>query len=254
MNKKNIVAIIGTNNKDSTTKLITNRLLENIAINNNDYYYSIYCLSDYDIKYCEGCSTCFKQGLCPLTEKDDFKLIKNEISKANIVFFSSPVYIHNVTGIMKTFMDRTALSCHVLDFAGKLGFTLTTTYRSGHEKVGKLLREYQGFVGIKSLDNFTFIQNKDSIEEFVKISTQKFLEKIEQNYGYSNNLLEQMFNTLKDTYTKMSIKDIENYDINIYEWKYWNQKWIKECNSFQEFAVKNKKRLKAVSRKENIHG
>lgn len=44
----------------------------------------------------------------------------------------------------------------------------------------------------------------------------------------------------KNLYTVQDSKNLKKELINKYELRYWNQRWIKECNSFQEFAVKNR--------------
>lgn len=240
MHEKKIVAIIGSKNKNSITKFIMNRMLENIVAKNKDYFYDLFCMSDFNIEYCIGCNTCFKQGFCPMDQKDDFGIIRRELKKADILFFASPVYGHNISGIMKTFFDRTAVSCHLLDFAGKLGFTLTTTCCNGQEKVKLYLKDFQSSMGIKNLNNFEYIKIADSIEEFVEINTLKFLSDMGFNFGYSNRYLEHAFTSMKNLYIQIKADSLYIDEINTYEWKYWNQKWVKECKSFQEFAVKFK--------------
>ncbi|WMM25771.1 flavodoxin family protein [Tissierella sp. MB52-C2] len=240
MEMKKIVSIVGSNNKNSVTNLVMFELLNNIKSQNESYEYEIICLSDYNIKYCEGCEVCFKQGFCPIDKKDDFAIIRKKLKEANIIFFASPVYVHNVSGIMKTFFDRFAVSCHLLNFAGKLGFTLTTTYSNGQEKVKLYLKDLQNSIGVKNLNNYVFSRATDSIDEFIETNTKIFFKEIELNYGYTDRYLEKKFNQFKYMYGQIDRKNLSINEINIYEWEYWNQKWIKECRSFQEFAVKNK--------------
>ncbi|MBU5438430.1 flavodoxin family protein [Tissierella sp. MSJ-40] len=240
MSKTKIVAIVGSNNKNSVTNLVMSKLLSNIRNKNQNYTYEILCFSDYDIKYCEGCETCFKRGFCPVDKKDGFAIIRRKLKESDIIFFASPVYGHNVSGIMKTFFDRTTVSCHLLDFAGKLGFTLTTTYSNGQEKVKLYLKDLQRSMGIKNLNNYEYVRAIDSISEFVEINTLKFFKDIELNFGYTDRYLEENFNKFRNMYGQIDEESLLINKINTYEWKYWNEKWIKECRSFQEFAVKNK--------------
>lgn len=240
MSENKIVAIVGSNNKNSITNLVMFKLLENIKSKNQDYNYEILCLSDYNIKYCEGCESCFNQGFCPIDKKDDFAIIRKKLKESDIIFFGSPVYVHSVSGIMKTFFDRMAVSCHLLDLAGRLGFTLTTTYSNGQEKVKLYLRDLQRAMGIKNLNNYKYVRANDSIDELVEISTIKFLKDVELNFGYTDRYLEENFNRFRNMYGQVSEESLIINKINIYEWKYWNRKWIKKCKSFQEFAIKNK--------------
>ena len=236
-----VVAIVGSNNERSVTDIVISKLFNNINNQDKSYNCEIICLSDYDVKYCEGCNTCFNRGFCPVDKKDDFGIIRERLKRADIIFLSSPVYVHNVSGIMKTFFDRMAVSCHLLDLAGKLGFTLTTTSSNGQEKVKNYLKDLQKSMGIKNLNNYIFVKTIDSINEFIEESTVSFFKDIESNFGYSDRELEGNFNRYKKMYGEIDKKTLTLDELNIYEWEYWNKRWIQESRSFQEFAIKTRK-------------
>ncbi len=63
-------------------------------------------LKTQDIKPCRGCYTCWTKtpGVCVM--KDDMTELLLKHRKADLVIFASPLYIFNVTGIMKVFLDR----------------------------------------------------------------------------------------------------------------------------------------------------
>lgn len=64
-----------------------------------------YELCKLNIKNCCGCRKCVKNGGdCVL--KDDMKEIFEEIKTANILVIASPIYICQVNGYTKTFLDR----------------------------------------------------------------------------------------------------------------------------------------------------
>jgi multimeric flavodoxin WrbA len=58
------------------------------------------------IRPCRGCFTCWikKPGQCVI--KDDMAELIQKFGESDIVVFATPVYVDNVTGIMKNFMDR----------------------------------------------------------------------------------------------------------------------------------------------------
>jgi multimeric flavodoxin WrbA len=58
------------------------------------------------IKQCLGCFDCWLKtpGKCAL--KDDMEQLLKLFIHADLVVFATPLYVDNVTGIMKTFMDR----------------------------------------------------------------------------------------------------------------------------------------------------
>jgi len=58
------------------------------------------------IGYCRGCLHCWIKtpGVC--IQRDDMAELLENVIKSDIVVFATPVYADNVTGIMKTFIDR----------------------------------------------------------------------------------------------------------------------------------------------------
>lgn len=58
------------------------------------------------IRYCLGCFDCWLKTPGKCIQKDDMDQLLDLFINADIVFFATPVYVDNVTGIMKTFMDR----------------------------------------------------------------------------------------------------------------------------------------------------
>lgn len=241
LSKQKILAIVGSNNKQSFTNILIKELFNEIGTLDQRYETKVICLRDYRIDYCIGCKTCFYEGFCPVDRDDDFPIIRNELLDSEIIFFASPVYMHNIPGVMKTFFDRISASTHLLNYAGKMGFTLTTTSRNGQDDVKKYLIKMQEAVGIKNLDNYIFSNKDNIIEQFIETNTVKFFQYLENNYGHTNKILEGQFGILRNFYYSTIDHDLGKNQQKTFELDYWNQTWIKECRSFQEFAVKNRK-------------
>ena len=85
-------------------------------------------LKDSRIEPCRGCFACFPGGedKCPCRD-DDVRLIEQKMLGADGVIFATPVYSVNVTGQMKTFIDRISYNGHRPQFFGKKAFFLVTT-------------------------------------------------------------------------------------------------------------------------------
>jgi len=64
-------------------------------------------LSEKNIKHCQGCFSCWLKtpGQCVI--KDDMSELLEKYVAADIIVIATPLYVFNVTGIMKDFMDRT---------------------------------------------------------------------------------------------------------------------------------------------------
>jgi putative NADPH-quinone reductase/putative sterol carrier protein len=63
-------------------------------------------LKDMKINPCTGCYTCWTKTPGACIFQDDMTDLRLKFRKADLVIFASPLYIFNVTGIMKNFLDR----------------------------------------------------------------------------------------------------------------------------------------------------
>lgn len=63
-------------------------------------------LSKLDIHHCDGCYMCWTKIPGQCVHKDAMTELRDKYRSADLVIFASPLYIFNVTGIMKNFMDR----------------------------------------------------------------------------------------------------------------------------------------------------
>ncbi len=58
------------------------------------------------IKHCLGCLSCWLKTPGKCIQKDDMEGLLETYMASDIVVLASPVYVDNVTGLMKDFMDR----------------------------------------------------------------------------------------------------------------------------------------------------
>jgi multimeric flavodoxin WrbA len=84
-------------------------------------------LARLDIRPCKGCRSCFDRGesTCPLD--DELLAVKQKMQGADGLFLAGPVYVNDVNGIMKNWIDRLAHVCHRPEFAGKTAMLCATT-------------------------------------------------------------------------------------------------------------------------------
>lgn len=98
-------------------------------------------LKDMHLLPCRGCFNCFlkEETTCP--NEDDAPLIKQKMSEADCIIFAVPVYVMNVTGLMKTFMDRFGYIGHRSPFFNKKAIILVTTAAGGLSSVLKYMNK-----------------------------------------------------------------------------------------------------------------
>ena len=96
-------------------------------------------LRDYPLETCRGCKLCFDQGeeACPL--KDDRDVLIEKMEASDAVVFASPSYMFQVSGLMKTFIDRLAFLGHRPRFFGKAFTNIVVQGLPFEAKIGKYL-------------------------------------------------------------------------------------------------------------------
>jgi multimeric flavodoxin WrbA len=121
-----VIAINSSSRKMNTYGLIT-QVKE--ILKNNSIEVEIINLFDYDIKACIGCEHCLVRGGCVL--KDQAFDIMEKIKLSDGIILTSPVYMENVSGKLKTFVDRTCSWFHRPEIYGKPVLVISTTKGSG---------------------------------------------------------------------------------------------------------------------------
>ena len=91
-------------------------------------------LAQKNIQTCRGCRLCFNNGEknCPL--HDDILSIFELIQKQDFILIGSPIYVEDINGILKNWIDRMAFNCHRPVLFRKKAFIICTSGvgTSGH--------------------------------------------------------------------------------------------------------------------------
>src|SRR5512141_2675725 len=135
-----ILVLVGSyrrnGNTDQLTGLIKQHLQDEAQRRGAGLETETVYLGQQELQFCRGCRICFDRGeeKCPL--KDDLLAIKAKMQAADGLLMASPVYVDDVSGITKNFIDRLCHLCHRPQFAGKAAFLIATT---GSSRTGKTL-------------------------------------------------------------------------------------------------------------------
>lgn len=113
--------IIAINGSHSGKKGYTHFLIEKLfsgAIKQGSKCEEI-TLSELNINICKGCGVCNKEKhllRCIYEEKDDIAMVFNKMREADIIIYATPIYIFNMSGLMKVFIDRMNATGNSKDF------------------------------------------------------------------------------------------------------------------------------------------
>lgn len=119
-----VIAIVGSPRKGHTHALVER--FGALLRERGDVSLEIVLLGDLDLRPCRGCYNCqsFGERRCPL--RDDLAALVARMKAADGVILASPTYTSNVSGLMKSFMDRVAWAAHRPPFLGKPAVLVAT--------------------------------------------------------------------------------------------------------------------------------
>ena len=125
-----VLVIVGSSRGKGNTYKVTKQLEEKIK-KLGDVEFSYLFLKESNLEQCRGCFTCVTKGehLCPI--KDDRAKIEEQMLNSNGVIFASPVYVFNVTALMKNFIERFSYASHRPPFFNQSAMAVSTSSGGG---------------------------------------------------------------------------------------------------------------------------
>ncbi len=181
-----ILVINGTPREGRNTDTIIDKLIEGAeSVDKNIQYFK---LRDLIIHNCIGCCTCKRESRCHF--QDDMTQIRQFIEKSDLMIFASPIYWCEITGLLKTFMDRLYFYHHPENsdlIAEKKAIIITTMgEKENIEYESQLLVEFyrRAFKSLKvEILDMLFFSDLMEKEDVLKKP-----EYLEQAYNISKNL------------------------------------------------------------------
>ena len=126
---RQVVALLGSKRKKNTYRLLMEM---QPVLERHQIELHIIELYKANIQPCLGCEQCILRGSCVL--QDDTPSIMQQLQEADGIILASPVYLQQVSGQMKTFIDRTCVWYHRPVLTGKPVLAVATTKGSGLRK------------------------------------------------------------------------------------------------------------------------
>ncbi|OUO99982.1 NADPH-dependent FMN reductase [Drancourtella sp. An210] len=100
-------------------------------------------LKNKTLAFCRGCLTCQKTGNCVI--HDDAEEIVEKMSHADVLVFATPIYYYEMSGQMKTLIDR-ANPLFTADYAYRKVYLLATAAEDDTHAMDGALKGLQGFI------------------------------------------------------------------------------------------------------------
>lgn len=218
----NIVIINGSPRKNGSTANLLTKMADflNSQKDTNVTYIN---LIDYGTKFCNGCMKCYQNGICTLPDR--LEEVVRLVLESDSVIIGSPTYASNVSGLLKTFIDR---GHFVLEQAlkGKYTFALVTYEIAGGKSVLSILKSLFLYSGgilsgefICKLPYNTSPFDVDNMENKLLYKTEKLYKAIK--IKKSRSLLHIIINHIAFHYIMKPqvLKRPQQYQAVITRWK-----------------------------------
>lgn len=100
---KKVIIISSTPRKNGNSHRLCEEFKKGAIDSGNEA--EIISLRENKINYCIGCYACKKTGKC--FQKDGMNEILEKMINADVLVFATPIYFYDISGQLKTFIDRT---------------------------------------------------------------------------------------------------------------------------------------------------
>lgn len=119
--EKNILVISSSLREGSNSELLADQFIS--GAKDAGHKVEKVCLRDKTIGFCLGCLACQKKGTCVIL--DDANEITAKMQPADVIVFATPVYYYEMSGQMKTMLDR-ANPLYSMDYKFREVYLLAT--------------------------------------------------------------------------------------------------------------------------------
>lgn len=220
--EKSVLAINSSNRKENTYHIIekVSEILGGKGIETQ-----IINLHDFQIQDCTGCQNCLHGNPCPIDDNVDEILEK--LRESDGVILGSPVYMGNVTGRLKTLIDRTAKWFHRPKLVGKPSLLIATAGGSYLDYTADYLEKVAMFWGM--VPTGKILRKSNEIEKEIP------REKCEEFVKYLHSSKEEIKPSLKQLFffqvQKALALNVLEADQDYWEEKGWDKKeFYFECS------------------------
>ena len=196
-------------------------------------------LAQSNIQLCRGCRSCFDRGeeKCPL--KDDVLQIHQKMLAADAFVIASPVYVEDVNGVMKNWIDRMAFNCHRPAFYGKTALLFSTSGMGSSNHTIRTMHAALTAWAATIADRMKFrlgaISDIDHIRsvygELIRRQSEKLVRSLLDGSAQKPSFYSLIAFAVQQRYW-LKNKDFQD----TYDYAYWRkQNWLdKKCNYYSE--------------------
>lgn len=224
-----IFAFSGLNRTEGLTNEIIDKFINNLKIDNKNVFRRSSVNSK--IKFVSG-PEMFITGKDSI--HDDMNKIRQEIQDSDIVIIGTPVYVSQISGSTKVFIDRLAAWTHTFKLSGKLAIIFAVSSSTGEDiscqYLSYVIQHMGASVDSELLINTSY-QDINNIFEQVDFASEKILRHIRSKDYTITKMQEQSF--------KISQEKLKEGELFPYELQQLSSENISSFNSYKDYFLKH---------------
>lgn len=139
--EKNILVISTSMRKDSNSERLADEFIRGAKV--AGHLAEKIEIRDKRIGFCRGCLACQHTGQCVIA--DDANTIVKNMLTADVIAFATPVYYYEMSGQMKTMLDR-ANPLYFLDYQFRKVYLMATAADESEDAVNGAITGLRGWI------------------------------------------------------------------------------------------------------------
>jgi len=220
--------------KNGNTARLSSLIADSYAKSTQTVDVEIINLADYTIHQCCGCRLCFNKGEAFCPQKDDVLTLYYKMKEKDLLIWAFPVYVEDLNGLLKNFIDRLAFNCHRPGLFAQSSFAYSNSGSGSSKHAIKTIERASQTWGMKLLghrkcllgslcDKETLLRKYGALIDKDTQTCVAALSKAKKNLSFLQVLT---FDIQKWYY-------LNKIDQNSYDFLYWkNQGWLDKSSHY----------------------
>ncbi|MCD8200773.1 MAG: flavodoxin family protein [Clostridia bacterium] len=138
---KNVLIISSSPRRDGNSEVLCQQFAKGAMDGGNNV--NVVYLSAVNMNFCRGCYYCYDNGEC--IQRDDMNDLNAMIRTADVLVLATPVYFYQISGQLKTFLDR-MLPIYYRDYNFHDVYFIATCADTNSDTVDRALQGISGWL------------------------------------------------------------------------------------------------------------
>lgn len=191
------------------------------------------CLSKIAIGICAGCRLCFDKGEENCPHKDDVLSLNHKLANVDLIVFGGPIYVEDINGIAKNWIDRMAFNCHRPGLYNQKAYILLNSGSGASQHAIKTLERAFLTWGIQVSGKRKLVLGAKIGENDFRIRyasiIRKDIDRIVKGLDRGPNIIQLLTYYIQKWYYENKMEK------GSYDYEYWLQKgWLEKKRKYYE--------------------